>query len=45
MTLAKKLLSQACQGVVQEDLPKEFNPLERRWIEGLHLTLNTGSAA
>jgi hypothetical protein len=45
MTVAKKLLSQACQGVVQEDLLKEFVPLERRWIEGLHLTLNTGNAA
>jgi hypothetical protein len=45
MTVAKRLLSQACQGAVQEDLLKGFVPLERRWIEGLHLTLNTGNAA
>jgi hypothetical protein len=45
MTMATRLLSQACQEVVQEDLLKEFVPLERRWIEGLHVTLNPGNAA
>jgi hypothetical protein len=28
MTMATRLLSQACQGAVQEDLLKEFVPLE-----------------
>jgi hypothetical protein len=36
---------QACQGVVQEDLLKEFGLLEPLWTEGLQLTLNTGNAA
>jgi hypothetical protein len=45
MTALKKLLNEACVGVQQEDLLREHIPLERRWLQALHLCLNTGNAA
>lgn len=44
MTLLKNMLAASCMGAVAEDLLKGFIPMERRWIEGLHLCLNMGNA-
>jgi hypothetical protein len=45
MTALKKLLSEACVGAHQSDLLREHIPLERWWLEALHLCINTGNAA
>jgi hypothetical protein len=44
MKLLKSMLAEACMGMQMEDLLKDLIPLERRWIEGLHLCLNMGNA-
>jgi hypothetical protein len=41
LSALKRLLSETCKGVQEEDLLKGFIPMERRWKEGLHLCLNT----
>jgi hypothetical protein len=45
MSALKRLLNETCKSVQEEDLLKDFIPMERRWIEGLHLCLNTGNGA
>jgi hypothetical protein len=45
MTALKRLLTETCQGVQDDDLLKEYIPMSRRWIEGLHLALNSGNSA
>jgi hypothetical protein len=37
--------SETCQGVQDDDLLKDNIPRSCRWIEGLHLALNTGNSA
>jgi hypothetical protein len=45
MTALKLLLTETCQCVQDDDLLKEYIPMSRRWIEGLHLALNTSNSA
>jgi hypothetical protein len=45
MANIKNLCTEVCAGVMQQDLLAEYIPQERRWIEGLHLCLNTVNAA
>jgi hypothetical protein len=44
MKLLKSMLAEACMGMQVDDLLKDLIPMERRWIEGLHLCLNMGNA-
>jgi hypothetical protein len=41
----KQLLSETCNGVQRQDMLKEHIPVGRRWVEALHLCLNTGNHA
>jgi hypothetical protein len=43
-TLLNTVQAETCMGMQMEDILKDFIPMERRWIEGLHLCLNMGNA-